>query len=268
MKTIFVLLCALLTAAWSVSAAAFEISEGALRTFDIPTAEMLGRKMQRYDQAAWKATDRLREQKIDLAKEGVRGWITEETSSGVSAIFVAERNGRNEAAYLIRFPAENSAGEVIKMPAGTLLTQKQQDQFAARQTVIKNFKPKEQCAESFNTIIVEDPQKPGWIVYVMSATFTPGIIIAGGHYRATVSRDGKTLFSIEPMSKSCLNMDPQQGLEKDSKIAALGMTNLIFDTPSEAHVFLNLSYQIPLLVRTTTRMWQVENGTILPLDPK
>jgi hypothetical protein len=92
---------------------------------------------------------------------------------------------------------------------------------------------------------------------------TNDAIYIGGHYRVSVSEDGKTASRVDALSKSCFKLDPP-GKAPAGREPAMGVvTHMVSPTPVETHVFLQLEMGPPLAVITMDKkVWQVEGGKI------
>src|SRR5665213_386945 len=72
-----------------------------IRQFDVATIEKLGHDMYSQDQAVWHATDALlaMHPPAELAQQKVRGWIVDETKTGLRVRYVRDGANGPEAAY-------------------------------------------------------------------------------------------------------------------------------------------------------------------------
>lgn len=121
--------------------------------------------------------------------------------------------------------------------------------------------------DGYNSIVIEDPSGPGWLVYWLAATAQAGVIPVGGHYRFTVSADGTTVERADRLSLSCLAID-RRSVPAGAETAAVFVTHLVSDTPVETHVFLSLLHDVPFAVGTAPdTIWFVDGGKILRAPP-
>jgi hypothetical protein len=234
-----------------------------IRQFDIPTIEKLGREMYEQDQFAWKATD------IALAhftEEGLRsqkthGWIVETTPAGSMVRFVHDTPDGSTFFYDVTFPASGAPSASI--PDNTTLNADEKAQYDARILAIANIKPN--CSNRYNTIILKDPQGNGWLVWVMAATTDPQSIVIGGHYRFTISADGKTVIQKDALSKSCMTM--KKPATHDGELEDAAWTQIVSTAPLETAVFASLSYKIPLFVGTLdSKVWKFDGDEVTNVD--
>src|SRR5665213_3280277 len=115
-----------------------------IRQFDVATIEKLGHDMYSQDQAVWHATDALlaMHPPAELAQQKVRGWIVDETKTGLRVRYV--RDGANEA---------------------------EKAQVRTRAQV--NGQIPRPCSERYNTVALPDPQGDGWLVWGLASTAQP-----------------------------------------------------------------------------------------------
>jgi len=113
-------------------------------------------------------------------------------------------------------------------------------------------------------VMLPDPEKSeNILVYALAATTKTDEVMVGGHYRFTISGDGKRVERADALSRSCMT------LKKDKNVVGLAVTTLLDERPQETHVYLSLLHKISLSVITPKRaMWLVSDGKMLPLDAK
>ena len=229
-----------------------------IREFDLPTTEALGAAILRQDAAAWVATDALRAKTPDLAGSGLVGWIVVDGGASQKVRFLRQRDGRLEAAYDIEVTADLKA--TVTEPSERALPAHELAMFTARQTAIAGMAGQPVCRAGYNTAVVKDPEQPGWLVWLLAPTPEVGAIPFGGHYRFTVSADGRTVTRRDALSASCAVM-PKPDPSKDD-VAAAFITHIVSPTPIETHVFLQLQSRRPLLIGAGEHMWSIVDGRI------
>jgi hypothetical protein len=228
-----------------------------IRTFDIATTERLGRAIFEQDGLAAQATDVLFAQHLDLAKEGLHGWIIDFSTSPNRVDFVRDHEGTLEAAYEIAFSMD-SKPRFSALPAHALAAD-ELAQFNARNLVLRNIeKP---CSRSYNTVVLKEPNSDRWLVWALAATNKPNVILFGGHYRFTISRDGTSIVSRDALSRSCLEVDAKPKQQANEQPVGLYVTNPVSEMPLETHVYLSLLFRTPIFVGTSDRaVWSVDHG--------
>lgn len=234
-----------------------------IRQFDIPTTERLGREMYEQDQFAWKATDILfrRHKKEELVAQKQHGWIVDSYPDHAVVRFIREADLGPMLSYDVTF----TAGQALNYsePQPVLLSSDELAQYNARTLALKNAD--RMCAENLNTIVLKDPESDGWLVWAMAATTDPKLIVVGGHYRFSISSDGKTILQKDALSRSCQNFKREKG--PDGEQVQLVMTQVVSNIPVETYVFDTLSYGQALRVGTPDgRAWKINDGKITKID--
>jgi hypothetical protein len=232
---------------------------------EIRRIEMLGRTIYVLDNAASQATDLVLAEGADLRADGIRGWVTDTSGSGVLVRFIRQSGDRFEAAYDITVNLRGeSAATTMARPTNPRLTPDQSAQFAARQLVLAQSGSR-RCRGPYNTVAFRDPGSSNWRIYLLAATTAPDAMMFLGHLRALVSADGKRVVSLENLSKTC-QPTPDE-IPEGSEILGGGVTELQSLTPIETHVFASLLYRRPLAVGTRNgKFWIVDEGRISELQ--
>ncbi|MFT3782569.1 MAG: hypothetical protein QM790_11195 [Nibricoccus sp.] len=247
----------------------------AIREFDVETLARLGREIYRHDQLAWHATDALFAQISPAAfqSDGGCGWVVD--TSGPQPLVRFVRKPRmaaiEEAAYDITFPGGGKP--VVTVPTDRTLTPHQIACRAAYRTAVGPFERRQfpLCRVprgSYNYVVLDDPSGLGLLVYLLRPKDTDDAVPVGGHYRISVSADGKTLKQLDRLSASCIALD-KRGKEapEGSKIVAHVTSHIVSNTPVETHVFVALQDKIQLNVVTPDgRIWDVSNGRIIQIN--
>lgn len=232
----------------------------AIRAFDVPMLETLGQQIYYQDNEASRATDILfaLKRQQDLSSEGVRGWIVDPAPAQDVVRFIRQGESGLESAYDIVFAA-GSAPRLL-VPENRTLTDEEKSQFAARLLALKNVE--RPCSDRYNTVALKDPEHDGWLVWALAATTDPKKILAGGHYRFMIDKDGREIIQRDALSRACLTMTMPEDT-KDKKTVFQVLTQLVSNIPVETVVWLNLQFKIPMMVITSDRMeWSVLDGRI------
>ena len=158
-----------------------------IRDFSLDVIEALGREIHRRDLAAAKATDIMFDQRLDLDNFPLRGWVVTEDSAGLLVTFVGEYDGESKAVFDVR-PDETGERRFVLAEARALSAE-EAAQFRAR--AVSENEITEPCADRYNSVVLEDPERDGWIVYWLAATTQPGTIVLGGRERDSVGRRGR-----------------------------------------------------------------------------
>jgi hypothetical protein len=224
---------------------------------EVERAEKIGRLIFEKDRAAWVATDALMSEIEGENRPGIIGWMTVEHDGGWLVQFVG--GNPDDPCVLCEVPVSESAGTPRRPQECEPLGEQSVAMFRARQSAIAAMT--ERCSDRYNTIVLPSEligSPGGWLVYLLAATTVPGEMVFGGHYRASVSSDGRTVNKLEPLSKGCLTMPPPS---EDRAVAAV-VSHVLTDTPIETHVFLSLSHGKPIYVVTDRGMWRVQDGGV------
>lgn len=229
-----------------------------IREFDVKTIESLGKVMHQYDLAAAHATDILFQQGLDLRSYPVAGWVVTQDKDGVLVTFVGKTDKGERGLFDIRPNA--SAEHQFRLSQKRELTPQEAAQFRAREVARQQLdRP---CSDNYNSIVIKEPGSDNWLVYWIAATQKAGVVVVGGHYRFTVSADGRVILNRDRLSNSCLAID-QNEIPEGASATALLVTHIVSPTPVETHLFLGLLHKVDLVVSTGRDVaWSVSGGKI------
>lgn len=220
--------------------------------------------MYRQDQEAWKATDLLlaKHSETELKAAKAHGWIVESLADRDVVRFVRDGANGPEAFYDVTFT--NQSAPVLSDPQNRLLSADELSQYRARLLALGNVK--ERCSDTYNTIALKDPQNDRWIVWALAATKTDSdLIIIGGHFRFTISADGKTIVQKDALSKTCLRFTRKNG--PNGEPGQIFFVHVVTLTPIETHVFASFSYDMPFRIGTLDgKAWKVNGDQITNID--
>jgi len=246
-------------------AANCEDAPPSIRQFDTATIEKLGREMYRLDQEAWKATDILEaaHRRDELVAQKMHGWIVVSRPDGDVVRFVHEGENGPELFYDVTF--SKAGAPMLSIPADRTLGGEERAMYDARTLALETGGLG--CSKSYNTVVLKDPERDGWLVWVMAATTDPNAIVIGGHVRFTISSDGKKVVQKDALSRSCLIL--QKGaVPAGSQESGAFVSQLVSLTPVETHVFASLAYHTNLFVGTLDgKTWKVDGDQISEVQP-
>jgi hypothetical protein len=234
----------------------------------------LGTSIYVHDSAASRATDELiRRGFVDTDKR-IRGWITAMNGSADAVIvtFVGDVDGTPHALYRVSVPpADAEPGFEVLKPAQSL-THVERALYAARTLAIADLKKqKDLCAETYNTVVLPLQRQgdPVILVYALAATDKPGVVVAGGHIRYSISADGARIEGQRTFTKSCMVMSPDDAADPKN-VEAMVLTHLLDPVPTEIHVFLSRLHKRPFYIGTSMNqlVWKVDGSVIQLMDTK
>ncbi|KAK0341909.1 hypothetical protein LTR94_024481 [Friedmanniomyces endolithicus] len=156
----------------------------------------IGQAIWRQDAAAWRATDVLLAQSGGAPPEGLIGWIVVDEGEGQRVRFLAGTPEAPQAFKDVVVDAAFKAGAVEDV-ADPVLPQAQAARFFARNTAASAVGPL-RCAARYNTVVLDDPEGEGFLVWLLASSTDANLVPMGGHYRFRVSADGRRLSA-----KSC-----------------------------------------------------------------
>ncbi len=231
-----------------------------IREFDIKTIEALGVHMYSQDQEAWHATDILlaNHSPAELGAAHPKGWIVDEMADRDVVRFLHEGANGLEAAYDVTFV--RGAAPALSVPGNRTLSPDEITQAHARLLAASNFTFR--CSnDPANAVAFRDPTSDAWLVWIMSATHDPNLMMLGGHIRFTISADGKSVIHNDALSRGC-NILSRKDPGGETPVAYI-FTHLVSNSPVETHVFASLSYGAIFFVGTPDgSVWRVEKGAI------
>jgi hypothetical protein len=232
-----------------------------IRAFDLPTIEALGAAIYRQDSAAWVATDTLMSKVRDPRGQGLIGWIVVDAAPNQKVRFLRAREGRLEAGYDIVVTPELKT--TLVEPVDRALSTEEVAMFTARQTATAGLAGAPLCRPNYNVAVLKDPERAGWLVWLLAPLPAANQWAIGGHYRFSVSADGRTVPQRDALSASCMIMNSGAiNIPKGSRPGAYVVTHLVSPTPVETHVFVNLQSRMPIGVGAGDHMWMIEQGRI------
>jgi hypothetical protein len=234
--------------------------EPKIREFDLPTIEALGKELYRRDHMASEGTDLMLARHPEARQQPVKGWVSTVGGEASVVFFLQERDDRLSLAYTVTFPRE--AAPVVKDQIGEAVPEAVRTRYRARQTAIAAV-PK-LYTRNTNAEVLDDPDGDGFVVYVLASTTEPNEMVVGGHYRVTISRDGRKAEAVDALSRSLLILpiNPPDA-PKGAETVAAYMTHIVSPTPVETHVFVSLLHRRVFYVSTSeTEIWKVADGKI------
>lgn len=227
---------------------------------ELSRVERLGLEIFQRDRAAWRATDAVAD--AMPPPSGARGWITVRKPPGWLVRFIGECEGRPCALVDVEVgTSPTREARVVSRDASAPLSEAELSAWRARQLAVgSGFR---RCTPKFNTVVIPDTRgrEPVWLVYLLAASESPRVVLAG-HHRVVVSADGRTLLSEEPLSRGCLVSEP------DPRAVGMFVTHVLDPEPIETHVFTSLSHRMPLYVGTERGTFSVTGAEVELVEPR
>ena len=220
-------------------------------------AERLGEAIYLHDQAAWHATDALNEAVSDPAALGVRGWIVNDAEDGLEVVFYRRADVGFEAVWSGVYDGQRIRDQRRYDAAERALNADEEAMIAARLAPFTVESGYSLCAEQINFVILPSGKPDGGLyVYLLNPQPALDQIPFGGHFRFEVVNG--EVVAHRKFANSCLTMS--NASQERGRPAALTISHLLDDTPTEIHVFAMYAAQVPVYVITTEneKLWSVE----------
>lgn len=224
----------------------------------------MGREIYRHDVAAWVATDAL----LDRLREtppppGMRGWIVVDEGDDLVVRFIRQDGDTLKSAFDIGV-IDGEAGAVA--PVDDELSPTEKASFLARQTAIDNI-GRLRCSQQLNTVVLDDPDSDGWLVWLLTSTTDANVVPMGGHYRFRISGDGSTVLRRDMLSNSCLNM-PRAEADDQGEPVGMAVSQIVSRGPVETHFFLSMQNRLPIyVIAGEGQIFEVDGPSIRKIEP-
>jgi hypothetical protein len=222
-----------------------------------------GRLLFDIDRAAWVTTDDL-QAKVEAADMRLlRGWTVERDGNGFMVTYYAGEGDARAALYRARVENRRVVSSQVFADGSRPPLTAMQRRLADARGAIARFGEHPCSNAPFNAAIIPPDTPDGPIdVYALTAQTDANVLPFGGHYRATIAADG-TLSNTRGFMRSCFNA-PRPAPENGSQPAAMFITHLLDQTPTEIHVFMSIWLGLPVYVGTMEprRVWAVEGNRI------
>ena len=227
-----------------------------VEVWSIEKTASLGRTIFLNDRAATRASDALLAHFNGTLPEGMVGWIVIPQNDNLLVRFLIGDRLFPSAGYDVLVDAQGRAGTVTPA-AQPALTPSELTQFRARITAGSSFDRSDLlCAPRYNAVELYDPETGGWLVWLLASSTDPSIVPMGGHYRFRISPDGQTILKREALSASCLD------ITKRPQDVALLASAIDTPRPTEVHVFLSLSANLPIYASAGDRFWMINGASL------
>lgn len=230
-----------------------------IEEWSLEKVSAMGAEIYRHDVAAWVATDALVEYLAGAPPAaGGAGWIVVEHGDDLRVRFVLHQ----DESFISAFDVVVRDGEAgpVEVPVDPTLTAAEIAMVRARITAFQNI-GRLRCSRNLNSVVLDDPDSDGWLVWLLTSTTDADVVPMGGHYRFRISADGSTVLRRDMLSNSCLPMQKAPP-ERGGQVAGLMVSQIVSRGPVETHVFLSLQNRLPIYVAAGDRIFSVEGTQI------
>ena len=115
----------------------------------------------------------------------------------------------------------------------------------------------------YRFVVIPDPKGSGCLVYALATSAKLDEIVAGIHYRVTVSADGTRAERVDALSRSRVVVTPKALPKGYKKLAGFVLGQVVSDKPVETFVYLTLQHRVPCMIVTPDEsVWWIESGKI------
>jgi hypothetical protein len=116
----------------------------------------------------------------------------------------------------------------------------------------------------YNYVVLNDPDGSGFLVYALASTGNPADFVLAGHFRVTVSADGRKAERVDALSKSLAIQHGGEGLPVGSHLVGMHMVQIVSSKPLETLIYTSNRAKMPIFVATLPhgKIWEIENGRI------
>ena len=115
----------------------------------------------------------------------------------------------------------------------------------------------------YHFVVVPDPKGSGFLVYALATSSNPDDIVAGVHYRVTVSSDASRAERVDALSRTRVVMSKKGGLPGGYSREGFVLGQIVSNKPVETFVYLSLLHREPCMIVTPdASVWWIRDGHI------
>jgi hypothetical protein len=116
----------------------------------------------------------------------------------------------------------------------------------------------------YRFVVLPDPKGRGFLVYALATSADPTDIVAGVHYRVTISADATRAERVDALSRSRAVIPKNGGgLPSGYHREGFVLGQVVSNKPVETFVYLSLLHKsLCLIVTPDASVWSIENGKI------
>src|SRR5260370_33622667 len=116
-------------------------------------------------------------------------------------------------------------------------------------------------------VVLDDPDGSGFLVYALAQSTDR--IVAGGHFRVTVSADGEKAEQVDALSRSLLFAPPPPKGSEGTKPLTVSMSQIVSDKPLETCVYTSLHDKVMVFVGMMDgKVWSFVGDKIFEMTPE
>jgi hypothetical protein len=136
----------------------------------------------------------------------------------------------------------------------------------AKDTAVAALQGKLYDGVRYDFVVLDDPVESGFLVYALAATKRKSDVTTGGHFRVTISPDGRTAKRIDLLSQLIHQPKPDAG----TQLTGIAASQIAGKLPVETWIYSSYVYHIPMFVAVVSdgSIWGVANGRIVRADEK
>jgi len=115
----------------------------------------------------------------------------------------------------------------------------------------------------YRFVVLPDPKGSGVLVYALATSSDPDDIVAGIHYRVTVSADASRAERVDALSRTRVVMSKKGGLPGGYSREGFVLGQIVSNKPVETFVYLSLLHREPCMIVTPdASVWWIRDGHI------
>lgn len=229
----------------------------------VRTAEEVGQYLALQDVFATKGNDVVQTDPAIRDDPQRQGWIIVQDDRCALVRFLGQYRDQYVSLYDVCFrlnsmKAPQWTSELIKHEPPLLLPPAQQNMVRARQLAIASLT--ERCSDQYRLVMLPgnmDNQRL-WAIYLIPSSKQSETVMVGGHAIIAVLEDGNQVLRSSQPSK-CLELPTTPAVP-------LTVSELVSETPTELHVYLNRMRNAPMYVSTRAGVWKVDEGRIALIE--
>jgi hypothetical protein len=120
---------------------------------------------------------------------------------------------------------------------------------------------------TYEYVVLDDPDGSGFLVYALAQSKHQ--IVLGGHFRVTISADGRKAKRVDALSNTLLISPPPTKGSEGQKPIGITMSQVVSNRPLETGVYLSLHDKVIVFVGMMDgKVWSFIGDKIYELTPE